>query len=139
MTTLPDHLKLLFRLFWQPAAAMSAILDRGSLLFASVTVLVISLVAPSRAFDFFTPLLLLAGVYVPGTLLIAQLIGVGTLVGFVFTFSYIANWVIDIVIGQRVSAADELAGLDIPEMGALGYPEFVLKPQGEAEPALAGD
>ena len=30
MTTLPDHLKLLLRLFWQPAAAMSAILDRGS-------------------------------------------------------------------------------------------------------------
>jgi hypothetical protein len=38
-----------------------------------------------------------------------------------------------------VSAADELAGLDIPEMGALGYPEFVLKPEGEAEPAMAGD
>jgi Amt family ammonium transporter len=71
--------------------------------------------------------------------LIAQLIGVGTLIGFVFTFSYVANWAIDIVIGQRVSAADELAGLDIPEMGALGYPEFVLKPEGEAEPAMAGD
>jgi Amt family ammonium transporter len=71
--------------------------------------------------------------------LIAQLIGVGTLVGFVFVFSYVANWVIDMVIGQRVSAADELAGLDIPEMGALGYPEFVLKPEGEVEPAMAGD
>src|SRR5262245_15484533 len=69
--------------------------------------------------------------------LIAQLIGVGTLVGFVFTFSYVANWVIDIVIGQRVTARDELAGLDIPEMGALGYPEFVLKPELEAEPAMA--
>jgi len=69
--------------------------------------------------------------------LVAQLIGVGTLVGFVFTFSYVANWVIDIVIGQRVSARDELAGLDIPEMGALGYPEFVLKPELEVEPALA--
>ena len=67
--------------------------------------------------------------------LLAQLIGVGTLIGFVFTFSYIANWVIDVVIGQRVSAADELGGLDIPEMGALGYPEFVLKP----EEGAAGD
>jgi len=75
MTTLPDHLKLLLRLFWQPAAAMSAILDRGSLLFASVIVLIISFVEPSRAFGFFAPLLLLAGVYVPGTLVIAQLIG----------------------------------------------------------------
>ncbi len=74
----------------------------------------------------------------PGQL-VAQLMGVGTLVGFVFTFSYVANWIIDAVIGQRVPAKDELAGLDIPEMGALGYPEFVLKPEGEAEPAMAGD
>jgi Amt family ammonium transporter len=71
--------------------------------------------------------------------LVAQLIGVGTLIGFVFTFSYIANWIIDLVVGQRATAADELRGLDIPEMGALGYPEFVLKPEGEAEPAMAGD
>src|SRR5204862_510347 len=70
--------------------------------------------------------------------LVAQLIGVGTLVGFVFTFSYVANWLIDGIIGHRVSASDELAGLDIPEMGALGYPEFVLKPEPEAVMA-AGD
>jgi Amt family ammonium transporter len=63
----------------------------------------------------------------PGQL-VAQLIGVCTLVGFVFAVSYAANYVIDAVVGQRVSAADELAGLDIPEMGALCYPDFVLKP-----------
>ena len=28
--------------------------------------------------------------------------------------------------GQRVGAASELEGLDLPEMGALGYPEFQL-------------
>ncbi len=60
--------------------------------------------------------------------LVAQFIGVGTLLGFVFGLSYIANWGIDIIVGQRSSAADELEGLDIPEMGALCYPEFVLKP-----------
>ena len=38
------------------------------------------------------------------------------------------NFLIDVFIGQRVSAEDELEGLDIPEMGALCYPEFVLKP-----------
>jgi Amt family ammonium transporter len=54
----------------------------------------------------------------------------------VFTFSYVANWVIDAVVGQRVSAEDELAGLDIPEMGALGYPDFVLKP--ETVPSASG-
>jgi ammonium transporter, Amt family len=61
--------------------------------------------------------------------LVAQLIGVATLLGFVFTLSYVANQVIELIVGQRVSAADELEGLDIPEMGALGYPEFVLRPE----------
>ncbi len=40
----------------------------------------------------------------PGQL-VAQLIGVSTLVGFVFTFSFVVNWVIDAFLGQRVSAA----------------------------------
>jgi Amt family ammonium transporter len=60
--------------------------------------------------------------------LVAQLIGVATLLGFVFPFTYTVNWIIDVLVGQRVSAEDELEGLDIPEMGALCYPEFVLKP-----------
>lgn len=59
--------------------------------------------------------------------LVAQLIGVGTLVGFVFVLSFVANLVIDAVVGQRVSAKAELEGLDLPEMGALGYPEFEIK------------
>ncbi len=69
--------------------------------------------------------------------LLAQLIGVATLLGFVFTLSYVVNYVIDIVVGQRVSAEDELEGLDIPEMGALCYPEFVLKPQSIPSGAIA--
>ena len=59
--------------------------------------------------------------------LVAQMIGVCTLVGFVFSFSFAANWIIDIFVGQRVGAKAELDGLDLPEMGALGYPEFELK------------
>jgi Amt family ammonium transporter len=59
--------------------------------------------------------------------LVAQLIGVGTLVGLVFTFSFVVNLVVDAVIGQRVSAKAELEGLDLPEMGQVGYPEFELK------------
>ncbi|MGI8992509.1 MAG: ammonium transporter [Bryobacteraceae bacterium] len=62
----------------------------------------------------------------PGQL-VAQLIGVATLVGFVFTMSFVLNLVIDFAVGQRVSAKAELEGLDIPEMGQLGYPEFELK------------
>src|SRR2546428_1191913 len=64
----------------------------------------------------------------PGQL-VAQLVGVATLVGFVFSFSFALNMIIEAVWGHRVPAKVELEGLDIPEMGALGYPEFVLKPE----------
>jgi ammonium transporter, Amt family len=59
--------------------------------------------------------------------LVAQLVGIATLVGLVFTMTFVANLVIDAVIGQRVGAKAELEGLDLPEMGQLGYPEFELK------------
>jgi len=71
--------------------------------------------------------------------LVAQLIGVGTLIGFIFTLSYVAGWIMDIIIGQRVKAEDELEGLDLPEMGALGYPEFVLKPETVTFSGVAAD
>ena len=57
----------------------------------------------------------------------AQLFGVVTLVGFVFVFSFVVNLAVDFFVGQRSSAKAELEGLDLPEMGALGYPEFELK------------
>ncbi len=61
--------------------------------------------------------------------LVAQIIGIGTLIGFVFTFSFVLNWVLEVFLGHRVSAETELEGLDLPEMGQLGYPEFVMKPE----------
>ena len=64
----------------------------------------------------------------PGQL-VAQLIGVATLVGFVFSFSFVTGLIIDAVVGQRVGAESELEGLDLPEMGALCYPEFEVKTQ----------
>ena len=63
--------------------------------------------------------------------LAAQLVGISTLLGFVFTFSYVLNVVLDAFLGQRVSAESELAGLDLPEMGQLGYPEFVFRSEPE--------
>jgi len=63
--------------------------------------------------------------------LVAQLVGITTLVGFVFSFSYVLNWVLDAILGQRVSIESEVAGLDLPEMGQLGYPEFVFAPEPE--------
>ncbi len=72
--------------------------------------------------------------------LVAQLIGIATLVGVIFTLSYVFNWIVDVTVGQRVGAKAELAGLDIPEMGALCYPDFQLKTTeyGSASAASAG-
>ncbi|HYS10705.1 MAG TPA: ammonium transporter [Myxococcales bacterium] len=61
--------------------------------------------------------------------LAAQLVGISTLLGFVFSLSFAINMVLEHVVGHRVSAETELNGLDIPEMGQLGYPEFVFRPE----------
>ncbi len=61
--------------------------------------------------------------------LAAQLVGISTLLGAVFTLSFAINMVLEYVIGHRVSAETELNGLDVPEMGQLGYPEFVFRPE----------
>ncbi len=63
--------------------------------------------------------------------LAAQLVGISTLLGFVFTFSFVLNYVLEYFVGHRVSAETELKGLDIPEMGQLGYPEFVFTPEAD--------
>ncbi len=64
----------------------------------------------------------------PGQL-VAQLVGISTLVGVIFTLSFLWNWLVDVFVGQRCNPKSELAGLDIPEMGALCYPDFQLKTQ----------
>jgi len=60
--------------------------------------------------------------------LLAQSIGVVTCGVFAFVGFYAFFKLVDVLIGNRVSAEVELEGLDIPEMGALAYPEFVLGP-----------
>jgi ammonium transporter, Amt family len=59
--------------------------------------------------------------------LVAQLMGVSALLGVVFVVYFVANFIIDVVVGQRVGAKAEIEGLDLPEVGALCYPEFELK------------
>ena len=51
--------------------------------------------------------------------------------------SFVFNLAIDFFVGQRVPAKAELEGLDIPEMGALCYPDFVLKGEGAALEAVS--
>jgi len=70
--------------------------------------------------------------------LVAQLIEVVVGVGWNVVVGGIAFWIVGkLVGGNRVSAEVEIRGLDIPEMGAEGYPDF-LKPEEDAPaPAIA--
>jgi Amt family ammonium transporter len=58
----------------------------------------------------------------------AQIVGTVTCFIWVFALFFTFFKVVEAVMGNRVSAEVELEGLDIPEMGALAYPDFVLGP-----------
>ncbi len=55
--------------------------------------------------------------------LFAQCIGIVTNVVYVGAMTAGTLWLTDKLVGNRVSAEDELAGLDIPELGVLAYPD----------------
>lgn len=61
---------------------------------------------------------------VPGQLL-AQLVGVATLLGFVLPLTYGLNWILNRFYAQRVAIEGERQGMDLYELGAGAYPEFV--------------
>ena len=71
--------KFVARLYTQPVSAMGDILDRGSLVFASVSVIVLSWLLGHTIrgllLSFYSPLLILAAVYVPGVLAISGIAG----------------------------------------------------------------
>jgi len=56
---------------------------------------------------------------------LAQLIGIATLVGVVLPMTYGLNWLLDRYYPQRVPAEAERQGLDLYELGAGAYPEFM--------------
>jgi Amt family ammonium transporter len=55
--------------------------------------------------------------------LIAELIGIGVNVLYVGVMTAIALTVVGKLVGNRVSPEDEVAGLDMPEMGVEAYPD----------------
>ncbi len=61
----------------------------------------------------------------PDATLVVQLIGIVTIFGFVFSYSFLVWWVLKRVAGIRVSAEDEYHGVDASECGIEAYPEFV--------------
>ncbi len=56
---------------------------------------------------------------------LAQLAGVATLLGFVLPSVYLLNWVLNRFYPQRVEEEGERQGMDLFELGAGAYPEFV--------------
>jgi Amt family ammonium transporter len=54
-----------------------------------------------------------------------QLAGIGAIFAFVFVSSLAVWLALKVVVGIRVSADDELEGVDIAECGMQAYPEFV--------------
>jgi ammonium transporter, Amt family len=66
----------------------------------------------------------------------AQCVGTLTCAAFVFSSFYLFFKLTDVIIGNRVSVETELGGLDLPEMGALAYPEFAMSP-GSGGPFIA--
>lgn len=57
---------------------------------------------------------------------LAQLAGISTLLGFVLPLTYGLNWLLNRVYPQRVSEEGERQGMDLHELGAGAYPEFVV-------------
>jgi Amt family ammonium transporter len=64
--------------------------------------------------------------HVPAGQWLAQLVGVATLFGFVLPLAYTANWLLNRFLPQRVSPEGEWQGMDLHELGAGAYPEFVI-------------
>jgi Amt family ammonium transporter len=56
--------------------------------------------------------------------LLAQLVGVATLLGFVLPQTYALNWLINRFYPQRIGPEGERQGMDLHELGAGAYPDF---------------
>ena len=57
--------------------------------------------------------------------LVAQIVGIATILGFVFPMTYAINWLLNRFSPFRIAPEGEWQGLDLYELGAGAYPEFV--------------
>jgi Amt family ammonium transporter len=61
-----------------------------------------------------------------GPQILAQVVGIATLLGFVLPVAYAANWILNRIMPQRVDRDGDHQGMDVRELGAGAYPEFVV-------------
>jgi len=57
---------------------------------------------------------------------LAQLVGIATLIGFVLPMTYGLNWLLNRILPYRVESSGERQGMDLHELGAGAYPEFMV-------------
>ena len=71
--------------------------------------------------------LLAAGIFAPQTgQLLAQLLGIATLLGLILPLVYLLFWLLNRVLPFRVDPDGERIGMDLHELGGGAYPEFVI-------------
>jgi ammonium transporter, Amt family len=58
--------------------------------------------------------------------LTAQIVGVATLLGVILPLTYTLNWLLDRLRPQRTTREGERLGMDLHELGAGAYPEFMI-------------
>jgi Amt family ammonium transporter len=66
----------------------------------------------------------IVGLFYGGNQLVPQLIGALTVMAWAFVLGFLMFKVLDKIMGIRVSAEEEIKGLDIPEHGTPAYPDF---------------
>ncbi len=70
--------------------------------------------------------LLAVGLFTSTGQLVAQLVGIATLLGFIFPMTYLLNLLLNRFVPFRVTPEGERQGLDLHELGAGAYPEFMI-------------
>jgi ammonium transporter, Amt family len=61
-----------------------------------------------------------------GAQILAQVVGIAALLGFILPLTYGLNWALNRAVPQRVDRDGDWHGMDIRELGAGAYPEFVV-------------
>jgi Amt family ammonium transporter len=68
-----------------------------------------------------------AGIFAgPSGQLLAQFIGIATLLGVILPLVYLLFWILNRFVPFRVDADGERIGMDLHELGGGAYPEFVI-------------
>jgi ammonia channel protein AmtB len=58
--------------------------------------------------------------------LLAQIVGIATVLGFALPVGYLLNALLNRYLPYRVDPDGERVGLDVHELGAGSYPEFII-------------